>query len=361
MENLLLQPFSKNSLSLKNRLVMAPMTRSRAIDNLPNNLMAEYYRQRNGAGLIITEGTAPAPEALGYPRIPGLYTREQTEGWKKVTTAVHEGGSKIFTQLMHTGRIGHTDNLPPGVQLVSSAAVKAAGQIFTDTKGLQDHSEPVGLTTESVREVIAGHVIAARNAIVAEFDGVELYGANGYLIEQFLNPNLNNRDDEYGGSYQARAKFVLDLVKEVGDAIGYEKVGIRFSPYSTLGDMKPYDEQEIVSTYQYLAERLGKLGLAYLHIGLSLSINDDFLNTLKSTFKGPIIICNGLNPDSAEQAVMNGKTDLTAFGRSFLANPDLPERIATKAALNQPDMSTLYTPSSRGYTDYEELDTASKK
>ena len=357
MENILLQPFQQNGLKLKNRLVMAPMTRSRAIDNIPNDLMAEYYGQRNGAGLIITEGTAPTPEGLGYPRIPGLYSTEQTAGWKKVTAAVHEDGSKIFAQLMHTGRIGHTDNLPRGVHLVSSAAVKAAGQIFTDTKGLQEHSAPVALTTEGVKEVMAGHVTASRNAITAGFDGIELHGANGYLIEQFLNPNLNDREDEYGGSYQARSKFVLDLVKEIGDAIGYEKVGIRFSPYSTMGDLPAYEQEEVINTYQYLAERLGKLGIAYLHIGLSPAVKEDFLNGLKKAFGGTLIICNGLNPDSAEQAVINGKADLTAFGRSFLANPDLPERITAKAALNQPDMSALYTPGSKGYTDYPDLET----
>jgi len=250
MENILLKPFNKNGLSLKNRLVMAPMTRSRAIDNIPNDLMAEYYGQRSGAGLIITEGTAPAPEGLGYPRIPGMFSKEQVEGWKKITKAVHLDGSKIFVQLMHTGRIGHDDNLPRGLHLVSASAVKATGQIFTDTKGLQDHSEPTALTTEGVKEVIAGHVAAALNAVEAGFDGIELHGANGYLIEQFLNPNLNNRNDEYGGSLKARAKFVIDLVKATGSAIGYEKVGIRFSPYSTMGDLKAYETNEVVETYQ---------------------------------------------------------------------------------------------------------------
>jgi N-ethylmaleimide reductase len=358
MENILLKPFNKNGLGLKNRLVMAPMTRSRAIDNIPNDLMAEYYGQRSGAGLIITEGIAPTPEALGYPRIPGIYSKEQVEGWKKITKAVHADGSKIFVQFMHTGRIGHEDNLPRGLHLVSAVAVKAAGQIFTDTKGLQDHSEPTALTTEGVKEVIAGHVSAALNAVEAGFDGIELHGANGYLIEQFLNPNLNDRKDEYGGSLTARAKFVIDLVKATGSAIGYDKVGIRFSPFSTMGDLKAYQTDEVVETYQYLATQLGKLGIAYLHIGLSPAVKEDFLKEVKDAFGGTLIICNGLTPESAEQAVVNGKTDLTAFGRSFLANPDLPERIFTKAILNQADMSTLYTPGSRGYVDYKELQVA---
>jgi N-ethylmaleimide reductase len=358
MENILLKPFIKNGLSLKNRLVMAPMTRSRAIDNIPNDLMAEYYGQRSGAGLIITEGIAPTPEALGYPRIPGLYSKEQMEGWKKITKALHADGSKIFVQFMHTGRIGHEDNLPPGLHLVSVVAVKAAGQIFTDTKGLQENSEPIALTIAAVKKVIAGHVTAARNAVEAGFDGIELHGANGYLIEQFLNPNLNNRNDEYGGSLEARSKFAIDLVISIGDAIGYDKVGIRFSPFSTMGDLKAYETDEVVKTYQYLAAQLGKLNIAYLHIGLSPAVMDDFLKGIKEAFGGTLIICNGLTPETAEQAVVNGKTDLAAFGRPFLANPDLPERIATKAELNQADMSTLYTPGSRGYVDYKELQTA---
>jgi N-ethylmaleimide reductase len=358
MENILLKPFSKNGLSLKNRLVMAPMTRSRAIDNIPNDLMAEYYGQRSGAGLIITEGIAPTPEALGYPRIPGIYSKEQVEGWKKITKAVHADGSKIFVQFMHTGRIGHEDNLPQGLHLVSVAAVKAAGQIFTDTKGLQDNSEPIALTIAAVKEVTAGHVTAARNAIEAGFDGIELHGANGYLIEQFLNPNLNNRNDEYGGSLEERAKFAIDLVISIGNAIGYDKVGIRFSPFSTMGDLKAYETGEVVNTYRYLATQLGKLNIAYLHIGLSPAVNDDFLKGIKEAFGGTLIICNGLTPETAEQAVINGKTDLVAFGRSFLANPDLSKRIATKSKLNQADMSTLYTPGSRGYVDYKELQVA---
>ena len=186
---------------------MAPMTRSRAIGNIPNDLMAEYYGQRSGAGLIVTEGTSPAPEGLGYPRIPGLFNEQQVEGWKKITAAVHNGGAKIFVQLMHTGRIGHVDNIPHGLNLVSSAAVRAAGNIFTDSKGLQEHSDPIALTTEGVKDVIKGHVMASENAMAAGFDGVELHGANGYLIEQFLNPNLNNRADEYGGSIEARGEI----------------------------------------------------------------------------------------------------------------------------------------------------------
>ncbi len=191
----LLSPFTKGKLELKNHLVMAPMTRSRAIDNLPNDLMAAYYGRRTGAGLIVTEGTAPTPEALGYPRIPGAFSPQQVEGWKSVTTNVHRDGTKIFLQLMHVGRIGHMDNLPKDVSLVSPTAQKAVGQIFTDTKGLQDFSEPVELTKDGIKRVVDGFVLASQNAIEAGFDGVEIHGANGYLLEQFLNPNVNTRTD----------------------------------------------------------------------------------------------------------------------------------------------------------------------
>jgi N-ethylmaleimide reductase len=354
--NLLFTAFTKESLMLKNRIVMAPMTRCRAIDNIPNDLMAEYYGQRNGAGLIITEGTSPAPEGLGYARTPGLFSAEQMEGWKKVTGAVQGGESKIFVQLMHTGRIGHEDNLPKGYRLVSSAAVKAAGQIFTDTSGLQDHSTPLALTTAAVKATIEGFVSASVNAMKAGFDGVELHGANGYLIEQFLNPNLNNREDEYGGSVEARAKFVIDLIQQIGNAIGFNKVGIRFSPYSAMGDLKAYPDAEVQATYRYLAQQLGLLHIAYLHIGLSPALTSDFLSEMKQAFGGTVILCGGLTPDTAEQKLKDGSADLVAFARMFLANPDLPTRIAEKAALNQPDKDTFYTPGLKGYTDYKALE-----
>jgi N-ethylmaleimide reductase len=210
----LLSSYTKGSLSLKNHLVMAPMTRSRATGNLPNDLMAEYYGQRSGAGLIVTEGTAPTPEALGYPRIPGVFSELQIEGWKKTTSAVHKGGAKIFLQLMHTGRIGHIDNLPEGATLVGPSMQKAAGQIFTDTLGMQDHSEPVALTTEGVQLVIDGFITAAKNAITAGFDGVELHAANGYLLEQFLNPNVNDRTMNMVVPLKSGQSLYLTLRKE---------------------------------------------------------------------------------------------------------------------------------------------------
>lgn len=353
--NTLLMPYHQGALQLKNHLVMAPMTRSRAINNLPNDLMATYYSQRSGAGLIITEGTAPSPNALGYSRIPGVYSEEQINAWKAVTAAVHAGGSKIFLQLMHTGRIGHPANLPAGARLVGASTIKAAGEIWTDSLGQQPYPEPHALTTEEVEEVIAEHVQAARNAIRAGFDGVELHGANGYLVEQFLNPHVNNRTDEWGGTIVNRARFAIRIVQEMVAAIGADKVGIRFSPYSNLGDLPAYDEQEVHDTYALLAAELNSIGIAYLHIGVNAVIPQTTFAIIRENFTGTIILCNGLTPETALAALQAGFANLVAFGRSFLANPDLSERIAAGATLNQPDYTTLYTPGAVGYTDYATL------
>lgn len=348
----LLSPFIKGNFELKNHLVMSPMTRSRAIDNLPNQLMADYYGQRTGAGLIITEGTAPAPEALSYPRIPGIFSQQQVAGWKPVTDNVHRRESKIFLQLMHTGRIGHQDNLPKGVTLVGVSSIKAAGQVFTDTKGLQDFSQPVTLSIEGIKNVINSFAGAAKNAVEAGFDGVEIHGANGYLLEQFLNPNVNTREDEYGGSMENRGRFTIEVVQAVANAVGKEKVGIRFSPFSKLGDLAEYREEETHNTYVWLAERLDELQIAYLHIAVNAPIPAKTFQAIRDHFSGAIILANGLTPETAEEALGTGFADLVAFGRSFLANPDFVERIKTNAALNPVDFSTLYTPGAKGYTDY---------
>lgn len=350
--NKLLTPYSKGTLQLKNHLVMAPMTRSRAINNLPNELMVTYYTQRSGAGLIITEGTAPSPNALGYSRIPGIFSNEQTAAWKAITDAIHAAGSKIFVQLMHTGRIGHPANLPAGARLVGPSTVKAAGEIWTDASGLQAYPAPYALTDKDVEAVIAEHVNAARNAIAAGFDGVELHGANGYLVEQFLNPHVNTRTDAWGGSVANRTRFAIRVVQAMAAAIGADKVGVRFSPYSTLGDLAPYDEQEVHETYALLSTELNNVGIAYLHIGVSTTIPQKTFDAIRQGFNGTIILCNGLTPETAEAALHAGFADVVAFGRSFLANPDLDKRIATGAALNQPDYTTLYTPGAAGYTDY---------
>jgi N-ethylmaleimide reductase len=317
--------------------------------------MADYYGQRSGAGLIITEGTAPSPEALGYARIPGIFTPAQTEGWKKVTAAVHAGKGNIFLQLLHTGRIGHVDNLPGGVQLVGASSIAAAGQIYTDTAGPQDHSQPVALSSEGVQEVIKGHVTAAENAVAAGFDGVELHGANGYLIEQFLNPHVNTRTDAWGGSLEKRAAFAVTLAQAVSEAIGKEKVGIRLSPFSALGDLTAYDEAETHRTYAYLSERLAEIGIAYLHVAVNVPIPPQTFEAIRSAFTGTLILSSGLTPETAAAALEAGFADLVAFGRTYLANPDLDKRIAGGAPLNPPDYATFYTPGAKGYTDYPVL------
>jgi len=353
--NKLLTPYHKGALQLKNHLVMAPMTRSRAIDNLPNELMVTYYAQRSGAGLIVTEGTAPSPNALGYSRIPGIFSTEQTQAWKAVTDAVHAAGSKIFVQLMHTGRIGHPANLPAGARLLGPSTIKAAGEIWTDASGNLPYPEPEALTHEGIEAAIAEHVQAARNAVAAGFDGVELHGANGYLVEQFLNPNVNTRTDAWGGSVANRASFAIRIVQAMAAAIGADKIGVRFSPYSTLGDLQPYDEQQVHETYALLAAELNKANIAYLHIGVSAPVPQKTFDAIRQQFNGTIILCNGLTPETGEAALHAGFADVVAFGRAFLANPDLDKRIASGAALNQPDYTTLYTPGSVGYTDYATL------
>ena len=353
--NILLLPYAKVPLKLKNRLVMAPMTRSRAIGNIPNALMAEYYTQRTGAGLIITEGTAPSPEGLGYSRIPGIFSAAQVEGWKLATAGVKAGNSIFFLQLMHTGRIGHTDNLPEGSQLVGPSTIRAAGQIWTDKSGMQDFSEPVALTTEGVRKVIDAHVEAAKNAIAAGFDGIELHGANGYLIEQFLNPGVNTRIDDYGGNVQKRARLAVEMIAAIAEAIGAEKIGIRFSPFNTFGDQPSYPEAEVEATYRYLAQEMDRIGIAYVHLAVTPKIPRATLEAIRESFRGTLIQCNAMTPETAEVALKGGFADLVAFGKPFLANPDLDRRIATAQVLNAPDMTTFYTAGAKGYTDYPTL------
>ena len=348
----LLTPFEKGSLKFKNHLVMAPMTRSRAIGNLPNELMANYYAQRSGAGLIITEGTSPSPEGLGYPRIPGIYSEAQVEGWKKVTAAVHQNGSKIFLQLMHTGRIANVANLPDGNQAVGPSDIKAAGEIFTDSLGMQEHSVPVALNLDGINRVIADFVNASKNAILAGFDGVELHGANGYLLEQFLNPNVNNRTDLYGGNLINRSRFILEITEAIARAIGPDKVGIRFSPFSQLSDQGAYDTEEVHQTYTYLSSELDKLGIAYIHLSTNPEIPEKTYKAIRAAFNNTIIICNGLTPETAEEKLLDNTADLVGFGRGFLANPDFVKRVEKNLSLNDVDFGTLYSPGETGYTDY---------
>ncbi|MFN7087518.1 MAG: alkene reductase [Burkholderiales bacterium] len=352
---MLFSPYTLGSCELRNRLVMAPMTRNRALGNVPNALMAEYYAQRAAAGLIVTEGTSPSPNGLGYPRIPGIFSPAQVEGWSAVTRAVHARGGKIFVQLMHTGRIGHPLNLPPGARLLAPSAIAAAGEIYTDAEGMKPHPLPQAMTEADIRIALQEFVEAAKNAMAAGFDGIELHGANGYLLEQFLRPTSNVRTDRYGGGIENRARFVLEVARATAEAIGRDKVGIRLSPFGVFNDMPPYDGME--ADYTYLAGELDRIGLVYLHLVDHSSMGappvpDSMKQTLRRVFRRTLILSGGYDRARAEADLAAGKGDLIAVGRAFLANPDLPARWQANAPLNTPDMDTFYTAGVKGYTDY---------
>ncbi|MEI6412489.1 MAG: alkene reductase [Bacteroidota bacterium] len=352
----LFSPITIGSLALKNRIVMAPMTRCRAIDNIPNDLMANYYEQRATAGLIITEGTSPSPNGLGYARIPGIFSEAQTLGWKKTTSAVHKSGGKIFIQLMHTGRISHILNMAEGTEILAPSAVKASGQMWTDAKGLQDYPTPKAMTAEDIVMTQLEYVLAAKNAMEAGFDGVELHGANGYLLEEFLSPISNVRTDKYDGSIENRCRFVIEVTKDVAAAIGKDKTGIRLSPYGVAGDMPNYPE--IDATYDYLSKELNKLDIAYIHLVDHSAMGAptvpiEIKQLIRKNFKNTLIICGGYDKYSAEADLESGLCDLAGFGRPFINNPDLVERLEHNQELSQNlKMELFYTADENGYTDY---------
>ncbi len=356
--SILYTPFTLGPIVLQNRLVMAPMTRSRAPGNIPNALMVEYYAQRSSAGLIITEGTSSSANGLGYPRIPGIFSAAQIEGWKAITEAVHAKGSRIFLQLMHCGRISHPLNMPAGARLLAPSAVAASGEMYTDAEGMKPFPVPEAMTADDIRVAIAEYAEAAKFAVEAGFDGVELHAANGYLLEQFIRPNSNLRTDGYGGSIEGRARFVLEVVEAVKSAIGKERVGIRLSPFGVFNDMPLYEKME--EEYTWLAKQLNDSGLAYLHLVDHSSMGappvpDSMKATFRNSFKGALILSGGYDAQHAESDLKSGKGDLIAFGRAFIANPDFIERLKSGAALNPPDMDTFYTPGPKGYTDYPTL------
>ena len=356
---MLFEPFTARKLQLGNRTVMAPMTRNRAVHaNTPNELMAEYYGQRAGAGLIVTEGTSPSPNGLGYPRIPGLFNPAQVSGWKLVTDAVHAKGGKIVVQLMHTGRVTQIANLPAGAEVVGPSAVALPGEIYTDSLGMQPHSAPRAMTEKDITATVAEFAQAATLAMEAGFDGVELHAANGYLIEQFLNANVNTRTDAYGGSIQGRNRFALAVARAVSSAIGAGRVGIRLSPYGVFNGTGSF--ADVDAQYLALVGELSTLELLYVHL-LDHSamgappVPAALKAQLRTAFNGPFILAGGFDGASAERALADNQADLIAFGRPFLANPDLPERLRAHAALNAPDMASFYTPDAKGYTDYAAL------
>ncbi len=344
---------------MNNRVVMSPLTRSRASqDNVPTALMAEYYGQRATAGLIITEGTSPSPNGLGYPRMPGLFNAAQVAGWRQVTDAVHAQGGKIVVQLMHTGRVSHLANLPVWAEVLGPSEDLCPGEMFTDSQGMQPHSTPRAMTQADIAATVNEYAQSAKLAIEAGFDGIELHAANGYLIEQFLNANVNKRTDGYGGSIEGRNRFALEIARATVAAIGADKVGIRLSPHGVLGGTGTFPEVD--AQYLALVQDLSSLGLAYIHV-LDHSamgtppVPEATKEALRAAFKGTFILAGGFDRASAQAALAEDRADLIAFGRPFIANPDWVARMRSGAAVNALDMSTFYTPGPKGYTDYPSI------
>ncbi len=361
MTHSLFQPYELKSLSLSNRMVMAPMTRCRAAEgDVPTALMAEYYAQRAGAGLIITEGVPVAPWARGYLWTPGIYTSEQVEGWKRVTEAVHRKGGRIFTQIWHTGRISHSSLQPEGKAPTGPTTEQSTEAVCFayDEAGQPGNvpvSQPQALDAKGISEVRAAFVQAARNAREAGMDGVEIHGANGYLFDQFLNSRVNTRDDAYGGSVENRCRLLLETVDAVADAIGPNRTGVRISPNGRFNDMP--EDPEMASCFIHLAQELDRRGIAYLHVNDQATfgmpaIPDGHLQQLRAAFSGPLIVCGGYDAARAKAAIDNDLADLVAFGASYLANPDLLQRLENDWPLNEPNPDTFYGGGEAGYTDY---------
>lgn len=347
-------PIDVAGLRLTNRIAMAPMTRSRAAAGaLPTGLTAEYYAQRASAGLIVTEGIQPSAVGQGYPDTPGLHTSEQVAAWRTVTDAVHAAGGRIFAQLMHTGRIGHPDLLPDGLVNVAPSAVAARGQVYTH-QGPQDFVTPRELTADEIRATIAEFADAARGAVEAGFDGVELHGANGYLIHQFLAPGSNRRTDEWGGSVTGRIRFAVEAVRAVAEAIGPERTALRLSPGNPFNDI---EEPEPEAVYTALVDALEPLGLAYLHVMESADFRA-LTPLLRKRFSKTFVLnpaTEGPTGPEALALVEDGAADLIAYGQLFLANPDLPARLREGGPFNAADPATFYGGGAKGYTDYPSL------
>ncbi|SDS56034.1 N-ethylmaleimide reductase [Halopseudomonas xinjiangensis] len=361
-QNPVLKPAKLGPLDLPNRIVMAPLTRQRALQpgNVPGPLNAEYYAQRANAGLIISEATQVCPEGQGYAWTPGIHSREQVEGWTQVTDRVHRAGGRIFMQLWHVGRISHPLLQPGGADPVAPSAIQAQADCFVVEPDGSAHKArtamPRALETTEIAGVIEAYRSGAANAMAAGFDGLEVHAANGYLLDQFLCSNSNQRTDQYGGSLENRARLVLDVldavIEEVGDS---GRVGLRLSPMGTFNDVNDANPEE---TFTYLLEQLNGKGLAYLHVnkpdwaGGTYEGFDELYATLRRTYSGTMIHCGGHTAESAAETVASGQADLVAFGRGYIANPDLVARIETGAGWNNLDASTLYGGGAKGYTDY---------
>ena len=353
----LFSPIKLGKYNLKNRIFMAPMTRCRAKkDNTPTDIMLEYYSQRASAGLIITEGTQISPRGVGYVFTPGIYKDSHIKGWKKITNAVHEKEGVIFVQLWHEGRVSHSsyhDGKPP----LAPSRVKINGQIYT-YEGMQDYELPKKMSVEEIQETKEEYVKAAKNAMKAGFDGVEVHSANGYLLDQFLRDGTNSRSDEYGGNIEKRARFLFEVVEAVCSAIGSDKVGVRLSPSGTMNDMSDSNPQK---HFAYVCQKLNDFNLAYVHIVDALEgdirhgANVVDLAILRDAYKGTLITNGGYDKTKGNMVLENHLANAVSFAKLFLANPDLPERFKKNRKLNEPDKDTFYTHDEKGYTDYPTL------
>jgi len=349
----LFSPLKLGKVELPNRIFMAPMTRNRAPDNIANAMMATHYRQRATGGLLITEGSQISKQAVGYPATPGIYSSEQVQGWRQVTDAVHAEGGHIFLQLWHCGRVSHPD-FHDGEPTVAPSAIRPAGDAFT-FEGLKPFETPRELTLSEITDVIEDYRKGAANSIAAGFDGVEIHGANGYLLDQFLRDGSNRRSDGYGGSIENRALLMLEVTKAVCDEIGADRVGIRLSPLQPFNDMKDSDPE---ATFSYVIEQLNDFGLAYLHVtemgseapGVAGPAFD--LGKLRAIWKGTYITNFGYDSARGNAAITEGVADAVAFGQPYIANPDLVARLQSGAELNAPVMETFYGGDEHGYTDY---------
>lgn len=357
----LFDPVRIGAIALQNRIVMAPLTRNRAAPGqVPSRLAVEYYRQRASAGMIITEGAQVSAEGQGYLDTPGIYSAEQVAGWRQVTDAVHAAGGRIVAQLWHVGRVSHVSLQPDGRAPVSSTATRAATKVFTQN-GFVEASAPRALATDEIASVVASFRNAARRALDAGFDGVEVHGANGYLIEQFLRDSINDRRDAYGGSRENRARLLLEVMRAIVAEIGGGRTGLRLSPVTPSNDAGPDSDPQ--SLYEYALAQLAPLGLAFVEVveGQTAGARDfapfDYA-ALRGRFEGAWIVNNGYQRAMAVAAVASGAADLVSFGRPFIANPDLVRRLREDAPLNAPDTRTFYGGGAHGYIDYPTLDAA---
>jgi N-ethylmaleimide reductase len=361
----LFSPYQMAGTALANRIVMAPMTRSRNPDLIANALTAQYYAQRASAGLIVTEGTPVTPAGQGYIGVPGIWSAEQASGWKLVTDAVHAEGGRIFAQIWHVGRMSHSSLQPDGGAPVSASAVPVAESPYSfafitlpdGTPGRAPPTPPRALGTDEVTQLVQTFADAGANAVAAGFDGIEIHAANGYLFEQFLNPNVNQRTDQYGGSRENRLRFTLEVVDALVARIGADKVGIRLAPNGFVFDMQPYDDN--AATYLQLARELDARGIAYLHLsdngtgdGQPHAISNAMLADFRAAFRPTIILAGKMTQARAQQLIDDGLIDLAGFGQPFISNPDLVARLRDGIALTEPDRETYYGGDARGYTDY---------